>query len=204
MAVPGMANTGSVIAGVGKVYIAPIGEPWPAITGDALVWAGNWVHLTTETDGGYEVTYKETNTEHRIDQQSMPVMYTPDTAEGSLKIEMASMDHAKLLYLISNATLTPTAAGVGTVGVSKLGIGGSAIKQYQVGIEGLSPENPSGGDWWELVKIWKLIPESELKKTYKKGSKQMVSAMFKLAADLTQAAGETVCAIIHKSAEAET
>jgi hypothetical protein len=204
MAVPGMKNTGRVIAGVGKVYVAPLGETWPVVTGDALTWGGAWVHLTEETDGGFELSYKETNTPHKIDQQLMPILYTPDSAEGSLTLSMASMDHTRLQYLISNATLTPVAAGVGTVGLSKLGIGGSALREFQIGIEGLAPENPPGSAFWELIQIWKVIPSSELKKTYKKGSKQMVEGVFQLCADLTQAATETVFRITHKTADAET
>jgi len=202
MAVPGMKNTGGVIAGVGKVYVAPVGESWPAITGDTLTWGGNWVELTPETEGGFVLSYKETNTPHKIDQQSMPVLWTPDSAEGSLSIKVAAMYHARLAYLISNATVSTVAAGSGTVGYSKLGVGGSAIKEYQIGIEGLSPDNPAGATWWELIKIWKAIPASELKKTYEKGNKQMVEASFQLVADLTQTATEVVFAILHKNAVA--
>lgn len=200
MSVPGMKNTGHVLAGVGRLYIAPLGTAWPAITGDSLAWGAGWVHLTEETDGGYELSYKETNTPHKIDQQLMPVLHTPDSAEGSVVLALASMDHAKLQYMVSNATLSTVAAGSGTVGISKLGIGGSSIKEFQLGIEGLSPDNPAGGVWWELIKIWRAIPSSELKKTYKKGEKQMVQGKWDMLADLTQAATETVCAIIHKNA----
>lgn len=200
MSVPGMKNSGRVIAGVGKIYIAALGESWPAITGDSLTWGGTWTDLTVETDGGFELSYTEKNKDHRIDQQSMPVLYTPDSAEASLTLELASMDHARLQYMISNATVSTVAAGAGTVGVSKLGIGGSTIKVFQIGIEGLSPDNPAGGTWWELIKIWSAIPSSQLKKTYKKGSKQMVSGKWDIIADLTQSASEIVCSIIHKNA----
>jgi hypothetical protein len=81
-----------------------------------------------------------------------------------------------------------------------LGIGGSAIKEFQIGIEGLSPASPLGSTWWEMVKIWRCVPSSELKKTYKKGEKQMVSCKFDVMADLSQA--HPVCEIIQMTAVA--
>jgi hypothetical protein len=202
MSVPGMKNSGHVIAGVGKLYIAPIGTAWPGITGDSLTWGAGWVNLTEETDGGYALSYKESITPHSIDQQLMPVLYTPESAEGSVVVSLASMDHAKLAFMISNANVSAVAAGSGTVGTSKVGIGGSSIKEFQLGIEGLSAENPAGGTWWEVIKIWRALPSSEIKKSYKKGEKQMIEGKWDILADLTQAATETVCAIIHKTAVA--
>jgi len=204
MAVPGMKNSGPIIAGVGNLYIAEIGVAFPVVTEDTLTWGVGWTKMTVATKGGYALNYKENTTPLTIDQESQPVLYMPANSEGSVEINMAEVDLERLTFLLSNASLVETAADIGNnVGVRTLSVGGSAIKEFQVGIEGLSSSNPAGGDpaWWELIKIWKCIPNSEFKKSYKKEELQMVVGRWEIAADLTKPEGQKAFQIIEKFEE---
>lgn len=200
-AVPGMKNSGFSIAGVGNVYISAIGEAFPVITEDVLTWGGGWTKMTRATKGGYELNYKENTTPLSIDQESQPILYMPANSEGSVKIEIAEMDLERLPFLLSNAATVLTPAGItNNVGVRTMSVGGSAIKEFQLGLEGLSGSNPAGEDpaWWELIKVWKVIPSSEFKKSFVKDNLQMVTAVWMIAADQTKAEGQKAFQIIEK------
>src|SRR5689334_6392260 len=163
MPVSGMSNNGAIAAGVGNLYISLPGVAFPAVTGDSLTFDVGWVKLTRATKGGYELRYKENVNKHMIDQQSAAVLITPQDAEAQVTLTIAEMDLDKLAYFISNGTVEDVPAGVSNVGLKILNIGGSAIKEFQICIEGLSSLNPADADprWWELVKIWKVNPTSE-------------------------------------------
>lgn len=202
MPVPGMKNSGPIRAGVGNLYISEIGEPFPDVTEDVLTWGAGWTLMTVATKGGYALNYKENTTPLTIDQESQPVLYMPANSEGSIEINMAELDLERLPFLLSNASLAETPADIGNnVGIRTLSVGGSAIKEFQIGIEGLSSLNPAGEDpaWWELIKVWKCIPSSEFKKTFKKDELQMVVGKWDIAADLTKPEGQKSFQIIEKS-----
>jgi len=202
-----MKNSGPIIAGVGNLYIAEIGEAFPVITADTLTWGAGWTKMTVATKGGYALNYKENNTPHTIDQQGNPVLYTPANSEGSVEINLAEVDLERLAFLLSNATLSENpAAAIGNAGVGTrtLAFGGSAIKEFQIGIEGLSSSNPAGEEFWELIKIWKCIPNSEFKKSYKKEELQMVVGKWDIAADLSKAAGHELFEIIEKTEDSNS
>jgi hypothetical protein len=200
MPVPGMKNSGSIIAGVGNLYISEIGEAFPVLTEDVLTWGGGWTKMTVATKGGYALNYKENTTPLTIDQQGTPVLYMPANSEGSVEINLAEVDLERLAFLLSNATLDETPADISNnVGIRRLSFGGNVVKEFQIGIEGLSSSNPDGEEWWELIKVWKCIPNSEFKKSYKKEELQMVVGKWDIAADLTKAAGHEMFEIIEKS-----
>lgn len=205
MAVPGMKNSGPIIAGVGNLYISEIGEAFPVVTEDVLTWGGGWTKMTVATKGGYALNYKENTTPLTIDQQGTPVLYMPANSEGSVEINLAEVDLERLQFLLSNATLDETPAdGALNVGIRRLSFGGSVVKEFQIGIEGLSSSNPSGEAWWELIKIWKCIPNSEFKKSYKKEELQMVVGKWDIAADLTKSAGHEMFEIIEKTEDSQS
>lgn len=209
MPVPGMKNAPGfgVIQGVGNLYIADIGTDWPtvdgepesAVAGETIALPAGWTKLTRATDGGYTFRYKENNSAVRIDQQRDPLFYVPDTAESSLEIALADMDHANLLKLVSNATQTTTVAGVGVAAQSNIWLGGSNISEFQLLIEGLSAVNPAGSAWWELIFVWRGMPSTELMKNYKKLEKQMITGRWDVVADGSRTAGREIARIVHQT-----
>lgn len=207
MSVEGMKNTGPVIAGVGNLYIADLGTDWPtvdgepesAVAGETLALPAGWTKMTTYTDGGYRFFFKENNTPISVDQQRQPILYIPNNAESYVELALASMDHTLMTKLVSGASTSQSVAGVGVAGQKNIWLGGSSIKEFQILIEGLSPDNPAGSAWYELIFIWKAIPTSELQKNYKKLEKQMIQGRWDVTADLTRTAGREMARIVAMS-----
>lgn len=102
-----------IIAGPATVFVAPIGESFPAI--DLVPPGGNWVSLGN-TEGGVEVAHNETIEEIRTDQSSGPVKLIRTEESLVITFSLADLTLENFARALNNVTVTDTAAAMGVAG----------------------------------------------------------------------------------------
>jgi len=155
-----------IIVGSADVYVAPIGEAFPAVNAAP---AGNWVSLG-RTEGGVTVTYSQDVKEIEVDQALLPVKTIRTKAGMKVEFQLAEITLERFAKALELAVVD-TPPGPGTIGTRAVTLGAaSAITGYALLIRGPSPY----GDWnmqWELPKV---AQTGEVKMQYVKDDKMVL------------------------------
>ena len=95
-----------IIAGPATVWLAPVGEAFPAI-GAAV--AGNFVSLG-RTEGGVTVTHNESIELLRVDQDTGPVKAIRSEESLVIEFSLAELTLERYALILNNATVTDNAS----------------------------------------------------------------------------------------------
>jgi hypothetical protein len=141
-----------------SVYIAPIGEAFPAI--DAAP-AGNWVLLGTNGDrnydeGGVTVAHSKTYNKIRVAGATGPVKADLDQEDLMVRLTLLDMSPEQYAYALNGNDVTTTAAGSGTAGFKSVGLSQSVGRTAEFALlcRGLSPEDESMNCQFELPRVF--------------------------------------------------
>lgn len=125
----------NILTGVGTIYIAPVGESFPALTATP---GGNWRSLG-ETQDGVEVEFSDSIEKIRTDQRTGGVKATRTEEDCMVSTKLAEATLENLGDALG-VTLTDTPAGVGTIGTREIHLHrGAAVEEYAVLFRGSSP-----------------------------------------------------------------
>ncbi len=121
-----MGTASNVIVGVASLYIAPSGTPKPSApaTAGATSWpipSSPWV-ASGFTESGVTLNVDRKTGEIRVEEQSTPVLITPDTLDVTIDITFAEDTIANMQNAYGGGTITTTAASASTPGLSTLNL----------------------------------------------------------------------------------
>ncbi len=121
-----MGTASNVIVGVASLYIAPSGTAKPAApaTAGATSWptpSSPWV-ASGFTESGVTLNVDRKTGEIRVEEQSTPVLITPDTLDVTIDITFAEDTIANMQNAYGGGTITTTAASASTPGLSTLNL----------------------------------------------------------------------------------
>jgi hypothetical protein len=125
-----------MLAGPAEVYVAPVGESFPAIN---AVPAGNWVRLG-RTKGGVGAQHNQTQKELRADQDTAPAKIS--RTEESMVISFALMDLTleNFAKVLNNVAVVDTPPGADTAGFRAITLyRGPTVAQIAMLIRAPSP-----------------------------------------------------------------
>lgn len=129
----------TVLMGVGKLYVAPVGTAFPEVNAAP---GGSWTNLGYTVDG-VTITKGQSIEEVSSDQETGPVKArrTEETLVVETKLLEATLENlGKLLAL----TVTDTAPGAGSIGTRKVGLyQGGLVTEYAFLFRGDSPYGAS-------------------------------------------------------------
>ena len=119
-----MGTASNVIVGVASLYIAPAGTPKPAVpvTAGATAWptpSSPWV-ASGFTESGVTLNVDRKTGEIRVEEQSTPVLITPDTTDVTIDITFAEDTIANMQNAYGGGVITTTTASATTPGLSTL------------------------------------------------------------------------------------
>ena len=121
-----MGTATNVIVGVATLYIAPSGTAKPAVP--TTLGATSWVTPTTPwvasgfTETGVTLNVDRKTGEIRVEEQSTPVLITPDTTDVTIDITFAEDTIANMQASYGGGTITTTAASASGPGLSTLNL----------------------------------------------------------------------------------
>jgi hypothetical protein len=139
-------NVFQIVKSNAVLWYAPVGEAVPDETsidaGDA--WGGNWARLGA-TKEPVTVLYEDEEAEVNVEEYLPPVQRFRISESLTLETVLAELD-ADYLALMTEGTVSKTAAAGGQKGFEQLPIGNTAFRtDYAWGIEGVF-EDSSGND----------------------------------------------------------
>lgn len=157
-----------IIAGPGQVWLAPVGEAFPAINAAP---AGNWVDLG-ETDGGIEIAFPQEIKELETDQAFFPKKPIRVKQRCTVKFSLAELTLENFARVLNGVTVTDTPAGAGTPGHRSIPLqGSSSVKQYALLIRGPSPY----GDWYLQFELDRVYQQGEPTTRFVKDDKSVLA-----------------------------
>ena len=121
-----MGTAANVVVGVASLYIAPAGTAKPSVptTAGATSWAtpsAPWV-ASGFTESGVTLNVDRKTGEIRVEEQSTPVLITPDTTDVTIDITFAEDTVANMQNAYGGGTITTTTASASTPGLSTLNL----------------------------------------------------------------------------------
>lgn len=121
-----MGTASNVIVGVASLYIAPSGTASPAVPtiAGATSWpipSSPWVS-SGFTETGVTLNVDRKTGEIRVEEQSTPVLITPDTLDVTIDITFAEDTVQNMLNAYGGGTITTTAASSTTPGLTTLNL----------------------------------------------------------------------------------
>lgn len=125
----------AIVVGVGDIYLAPVGEAFPAI--DAAP-GGNWAHMGSTDDDGVTVTHQRSLTLHTKGNSFLPQKATIESAGEEITCNLCELSVERYAKLLNDAAVTTVAAGAGTAGYKRFDIA-PAIAQFALLVRGPSP-----------------------------------------------------------------
>lgn len=125
----------AIVVGVGDIYLAPVGESFPAI--DATP-AGNWLHMGSTDEDGVTVTHKRDITLHYKGNTFMAQKGTLNEASEEITCNICEITVERYAALLDNAAVTNVPAGAGTAGYKRFDIH-PAVAQFALLVRGPSP-----------------------------------------------------------------
>ena len=131
-----MANSEpyEILTGVGSLYIAPVGESFPAVNATP---GGNWRSLGGTQDG-VTVTPGQTIDEHFIDQETGPVKASRSEESVMIETKLADSTLENLADVMGNL-VTTVAAGSGTIGTKAVALyRGATVATFALLFRGVS------------------------------------------------------------------
>lgn len=121
-----MGTASNVVVGVASLYIAPAGTAKPAAP--ATAGATSWPTPTTPwvasgfTESGVILNVDRKTGEIRVEEQSTPVLITPDTTDVTIDITFAEDTIANMQNAYGGGTITQTTASASTPGLTTLNL----------------------------------------------------------------------------------
>ncbi len=119
-----MGTASNVIVGVATLYIAPANTPMPALPGTA--GATSWPIPSTPwvpsgfTESGVTLNVDRKTGEIRVEEQSTPVLITPDTLDVTIDITFAEDTIANMQNAYGGGSIVTTAASASAPGNTTL------------------------------------------------------------------------------------
>ena len=127
-----------ILTGVGKLYIAPVGTAFPALTATPT---GSWRSLG-DTQDGVDVDPSDKIELAHTDQRTGAVKGTRTEETLKIKTKLAEATLENLADALGT-TLTDTPAGAGTIGTREIPLHrGATVKEYAFLFRGSSPYGP--------------------------------------------------------------
>ena len=177
----------NLLAGIGTVYTAPVGEALPAdddVDSGIIVPGGNWT-ATGFTQDGCTVDYTPTFEDVIVDQHKAPVDTILTAEAGSVAFTLAESDAAALAAAFGVA-YTTVAAAANQTGQSNLGVGDSTKVKKALLIIGQAP-GATGYTRW--IYIPKAMPEAKVSIKLEK-KHNGIPQQYKMLTDTGQSAGQ--------------
>lgn len=180
-----MGTTTNLLAGIGTIYTAPVGEALPAdddVDSGIITPGGNWT-ATGFTQDGCTVDYTPTYEDVIVDQHKAPVDSILTAESGSIAFTLAESDAAALAAAFGVA-YTTVAAAANQTGQSNLGVGDSTKVKKAILIIGTAP-----GGYSRWVYCPKAVPEAKVSIKLEK-KHNGIAQQYKLLTDTSQSAGQ--------------
>lgn len=141
-----------------EVFIAPIGEAFPAIN---EVPGGNWVLLGTNGDRSYSedgVTVAHSKTYDKIFTAggTGPIKATLSQEEVMIRLTLLDMSAEMYSYALNGNTVAIVAAGPGTPGTKTVGLSQSVGRTAEFALlcRGLSPDDETLSMQYEIPRVF--------------------------------------------------
>lgn len=118
-----MGTGTNVLVGLTQLYIAPAGTASPAFASTGLVTTPTspWAAVGF-TESGVTLTVDRKTDDVRVEEQSTPVLVTPNTIDVSVDITFAEDTVANMATAYGGATVTVTAPASTTPGTTQLAL----------------------------------------------------------------------------------
>ena len=180
-----MGTTTNLLAGIGTIYTAPVGEALPAdddVDSGIITPGGNWT-ATGFTQDGCTVDYTPTYEDVIVDQHKAAVDSILTAEAGSIAFTLAESD-ASALAAAFGVAYTTVAAAANQTGQSNLGVGDSTKVKKAILIIGTAP-----GGYSRWVYCPKAVPEAKVSIKLEK-KHNGIAQQYKLLTDTSQSAGQ--------------
>ena len=173
------------------VYIAPIGEAFPAVNADP---AGNWELLGTNGDRNYEeggVTVGHSKSFSKIRTAGATGAVKADLNEEDLMVRLTLLDMTleQYRYAVNGNAVTTTAAGSGTAGFKKLGLSHSPgrTREFALLVRGISAYDETMKAQYELPRTF---DSGSAQPVFRKGQAAGIALQFEALEDLSATSEE--------------
>lgn len=167
-----------LLTGVGEMFIAPAGEPKPAL-GSAP--GGNWVSLGV-TDGGVKVTKTQTIEKHRVDQR-VGIVKAHRTEEGQTVETSLAQATLENYVNVVGGSVTDTPPGVGTIGVRTVkNYRGKVVEEFALLFRG---DSPYGANFVGQYYVPRGFMDDDVETEYQKEGKTLIPVKFEAMEDLS-------------------
>jgi hypothetical protein len=187
-----MGTKANLLSGVGALYIGPVGEALPEIDDITpptitVTPAGNWVQVGFTQDNHEFDT--ETEWEDTMVNESLGACQTVCVKEGGMfKLKFAEKDLLAIqTALSSRLTLSTVSEGADQTGQDIIGFGDKATSTEKALL--YLATNPEGGSRLVHIPIAMAVENLNMIRSLKQEGFNMG---FKMLADTTQPAGETI------------
>jgi hypothetical protein len=167
----------NVLTGMVQLYVQPYNSTSPAAlpadtVGIGTAWGGSWVGIGA-TDQGVSHDFSRKTVNVMVEEQQTPVDVLSDSTDVGITTDLAEDTLQTLLWAFGGGTITNTAPGTGTPGVSVLQIS-SALAKFSLGAEGTDP----AGFWRRM--LWQpVVSAGKVSAKYRRAaSKRMYSTTF--------------------------
>lgn len=167
------------------VYIAPVGEDFPAI--DAAP-AGNWAVLGTNGDRNYEeggvtVGHSKAFNKIRTAGATGAVKAAMDNEDLMVRLSLLDMTLEQYRYALNGNTVATTAAGSGTAGFKSVGLSHSPgnTREFALLVRGISPYDEAMNAQFELPRTF---DSGSAQPVFRKGQPATLALQFDALEDL--------------------
>jgi hypothetical protein len=134
-----------VVAGPLKVYIAPFGTAFPTLNEEP---DASWTLIGTNGDMNYSeegvtVSHSATYNKTRTAGAAGPIKAHLDNEDLMIRLTLIDITEEQYAVALNNQTVNATAAGVGTMGQTKMGLsrGVRPVAEFALVARGLSPKD---------------------------------------------------------------
>jgi hypothetical protein len=161
----------NIVVGVGRVYIAPVGETMPAV--DLATPAGNWIDMGSTDDDGVKVTHARTLEAHFKGSSVLPQKSTISEARETIAFNLVEISAERYAKVLDNASVTTQAAVVGAAGYKSFPLAPS-VSQFALLVRGPSPV----ADGYAQYEYERVSPTDDHELAYGKTDKTVVPCSF--------------------------
>jgi hypothetical protein len=193
-----VTTSANVMAASARILIAPLGTALPTVaTTGVLTWVAAWKECGA-TEKGTDLSYTPSLTDVKIDESASPIAKLLASEKCILSCVLAESTLINLGNAIAADTQTITAPGVGTPGSTEMDLGGGAVAEVMVGLEGL---NPTGLPRYLVG--YKAVASAAVKLAFQRAAITTVPLSIELLADTTKALGSQLVKIVDITAIGE-
>lgn len=185
-------NSANVIAGFGKIKIAPLGTALPDLTvGYPITWPAGWLDWGY-TDDGVEFAYAPTVKDISVDEELAPVNKLLTAEKCTVVAKLAEATLSNMGYGISASSLVVTAPTDTVQGTKVLTFGSGTLKKFMLGFEGPAPDTSLK----RVIIITEAISTGQVQTKYQRADKTIIPVTFEALADSSLPAGSRLCKIV--------